>query len=253
MHNHFEKLSTSYNVLRTTDMEPVLYIRDRLQDREHINGADVGCGGGRYDLLLLEHVPGLHLICSDVNEAMVEETARYLKSCGQSNFTAQLVNALDLSLPDNKLDCILTFNAIHHFNAITFLNKTAKALRRTGFVFVYTRLRSQNARNIWGRLFPGFAEKETRLYDLCQVEEWTNKLGLLTLETIKFFRFERSASLVSLLNQAENKHYSTFSLYSPGEFSEALKGFRQQVERHYTNPEKIGWTDENVMIVFRKE
>ncbi len=30
MHEHFSKLSASYNELRTTDVEPVLYVRERL-------------------------------------------------------------------------------------------------------------------------------------------------------------------------------------------------------------------------------
>ena len=65
MHEHFSKLSASYNELRTTDVEPVLYVRERLQDQGEIRAADIGCGAGRYDLLLLQHLPGLHLTCMD--------------------------------------------------------------------------------------------------------------------------------------------------------------------------------------------
>ena len=71
MHEHFSELSVSYNELRTTDLEPVLYVRERLQGQGEIRAADIGCGAGRYDLLLLQHLPGLHLICTDVNGAMV--------------------------------------------------------------------------------------------------------------------------------------------------------------------------------------
>ncbi len=51
---HFTNISRSYNDLRTMDPDPVWYIQEKLRDRTAISGADIGCGGGRYDLLLLE-------------------------------------------------------------------------------------------------------------------------------------------------------------------------------------------------------
>ena len=252
MQEHFSKLSSSYNELRTTDLEPVSYLRERLRDQGEIRAADIGCGAGRYDLLLLQHLPGLHLTCMDTNGAMVEETARYLKSHGQSNFAAQRIDASDLRLPDGALDCIVTFNAIHHFDPVVFLGQAAQAVKSSGRIFIYTRLKSQNARNIWGRFFPGFQEKETRLYDLGCVESWTDRLDDLNLETIEFFRFERVAPLDRLLEQVAGKHYSTFSLYSADELRKASEVFEARLAQHFIDRARIKWTDENVMIVFRK-
>ena len=56
-----------------------------------------------------------------------------------------------------------------------FLQEASKTLKDGGYVFVYTRLKSQNARNIWGCFFPKFTEKEKRLYDLSNVEIWIDK------------------------------------------------------------------------------
>ncbi len=252
MHEHFSKLSASFNELRTTDVEPVLYVRERLPGQGEIRAADIGCGAGRYDLLLLQHLPGLHLTCADVNGTMVQETARYLKSHGQSNFVAQCIDASGLRLPDEALDCVVTFNAIHHFDPVAFLEQAAQAVNSSGHVFVYTRLKSQNARNIWGRFFPGFLEKETRLYDLGDVESWANRLDGLNLETIEFFSFERVAPLERLLDQATGKHYSTFSLYSADELRKAFEVFEARLAEHFMGCDEITWTDENVMIVFRK-
>ena len=252
MHEHFSSLSASYNELRTTDVQPVLHVRERLQDQGEIRAADIGCGAGRYDLLLLQHLPGLHLTCVDVNGAMVEETARYLKSHGQSNFVTQRIDASDLHLPEGALDCVVTFNAIHHFDPVAFLEQAAQAVTSSGHVFVYTRLKNQNTRNIWGRFFPGFPEKETRLYDLGCVESWADRLDDLNLETIEFFRFERVAPLERLLDQAAGKHYSTFSLYSADELRKALEIFEARLGQHFMGCDQIKWTDENVMMVFRK-
>lgn len=253
MSDHFSNLSTSYNDLRTTDHEPIQFVRDKLAGNNKMLGADIGCGGGRYGLLLLQNLPGLHLICGDINDAMLEEASCYLKEHNQENFSVQRTDASDLRLPDNELDFIITLNAIHHFDPVLFLNRAEKALKKGGYLFVYTRLKKQNARNIWGRFFLDFKEKEDRLYDLSRIEEWPEQVESLSLEEIRFFRFKRAASLTYLLQQAENKHYSTFSLYTDDEFKEALDVFKQQIASHFPEVERVEWIDENIMIVFRKD
>jgi len=131
MYNHFENLSCFYNELRTTDLEPIMFICEKLQNRGNLKGADIGCGGGRYDLLLLKHLPELQLICGDVNEAMIRETACYLENYGQKNFSAYCLDASDLKLPKGALDFVATFNAIHHFEPVVFLNLAGRALKDT--------------------------------------------------------------------------------------------------------------------------
>ena len=165
---------------------------------------------------------------------------------------AQRVDASGLRLPDGALDCVVTLNAIHHFDPVAFLGQATRAVKSSGHVFVYTRLKSQNARNIWGKFFPGFQEKETRLYDLSHVESWADRLDGLHLEAIEFFRFERVAPLKRLLDQAAGKHYSTFSLYSADELRKALEVFEARLAQQFMGCDQIRWTDENVMMVFRK-
>jgi hypothetical protein len=61
MYNHFRNLSCIYNELRTTDLEPIMFICEKLQNWNNLKGAAIGCGAGRYDLLLLKHQPDLHI------------------------------------------------------------------------------------------------------------------------------------------------------------------------------------------------
>ncbi len=253
MDKHFRNLSCIYNELRTTDLEPIILICEKLQKRSNLKGADIGCGAGRYDLLLLKHLPELHLICGDINEAMIKETVCYLEQHGQKNFSTHFIDASDLQLPEGALDFVSTFNAIHHFEPIEFLNQACMALKHGAYAFVYTRLKSQNTHNIWGRFFPGFIEKEDRLYDLSQIEKWSNKIEYLTLKSIHFFKFKRVLPLKVLVSQAGNKHYSTFSLYTDDEFDKALKNFKQKIENDFEDIERVQWSDENVMILFCKD
>ena len=77
MDKHFRNLSCIYNELRTTDLEPIILICEKLQKRSNLKGADIGCGAGRYDLRLLKHLPELHLICGDRNEAKLARGYKY--------------------------------------------------------------------------------------------------------------------------------------------------------------------------------
>ncbi|MEE9231608.1 MAG: class I SAM-dependent methyltransferase [Acidobacteriota bacterium] len=252
MHEHFSEVAEVYNDIRITDAEPVHAIVQHLGDRPSVRAAEIGCGGGRYSLLLSQLLPDLDLICNDINAEMLREAEHYLRKHKFERFSTVRCAISELDLPQASLDCVMTFNTIHHFSPESFLERVARGLRHDGWVFIYTRLRSQNATSIWGRHFPGFSEKETRLYDLAQMEAWADRVDTLRMSSIEFFRFERKASLDQLVHRARNRHYSTFSLYSGQEFEAALRSFEQDLRRRFPDPASIRWYDENVMVVLRK-
>lgn len=251
MHGHFTQVAHKYRQVRTTDPEVILSIAATLEGKKDIRAADVGCGAGRYDLLLFQHLNNLHLTCIDINEYMLEQVSTYLTKNGIRNFETAQSDAGGIPLQDSSMDCIFTFNAIHHFDFGKFVEKCGKALKDDGRVFIYTRLRSQNARNIWGRYFPSFSAKETRLYELDEIEQCMQTSGSLALETTKRFKFERNSTLERLTEQAQAKHYSTFSLYSDSEFSGALSAFQRNIREQFPDTNQIQWVDENILLVLK--
>ncbi|RMD69162.1 MAG: class I SAM-dependent methyltransferase [Gammaproteobacteria bacterium] len=246
MYRHFKEVAGIYNEVRTTDEAPVRFIAERLQGISPLRGADVGCGGGRYDLLLYRHLPGLSLLGVDINPAMLKEAETYLRSHGVENFTTQCAGVEDMALPGG-LDVVLTFNAIHHFPLALFLEKAAGALKEGGRLFIYTRTPEQNARTLYGRYFPGFAEKETRLYPEEALEEAIAATPGLALLGTKTFRYAREASLERVLEKVKSRHYSTFSLYDEGDFQRALAAFEARLLADFPD-RTITWTDENLLL-----
>ncbi len=251
MYLHFSATASSYRQVRTTDPEIILFIAEILKDREEIKAADIGCGTGRYDLLLFEHLKNLHLTCIDANENMLAQASSYLQENQISNFEVVKSQASKLPLEAHSMDSILTFNAIHHFDFAQFINECWNALKKDGRIFIYTRLRSQNANNIWGSYFPYFSEKETRLYEFNEIEAYIQDNPLLEMETSKSFRFKRNSTLDRLVDQAKAKHYSTFSLYSENEFSESLNIFQANIRKNFPNTNQVEWMDENILLVLK--
>lgn len=251
---HFSSIAKKYRNLRTTDSEPISLIVNKLVNLEHIEAADVGCGAGRYDLLLYKYLGDkLQLNCLDANPEMLKALSKYLAKHKISNFSVKHSVAETMPFPDSVLDCVCTFNAIHHFDLSRFLNESARVIKSGGYLFVYTRLREQNSRNIWGQYFPQFHEKETRLYSLDEMKQSIEAIYNLTIESIVFFAYSRMAALEQLLKRAQSHHYSTFFLYSPEELREALKGFSLNIKNEFDDPQQIRWFDENILFVVRKK
>lgn len=253
VNKHFTRVAKKYRQLRITDSEPVSVIIDKLKNLDHIEAVDVGCGAGRYDLLLLKNLGDrLNLACLDANTEMLKSLEKYLKEHDISNFSARQSVAENMPFKDSTLDCVCTFNAVHHFSLPGFLTESARVVKSGGYIFIYTRLREQNEKNIWGLYFPGFNEKETRLYTLDMMKEAIAGASGIVIESIVFFAYSRAATLEELLERAESHHYSTFSLYLPAELEEALKAFSIKIQDQFEDPGKVHWFDENILFIIKK-
>jgi ubiquinone/menaquinone biosynthesis C-methylase UbiE len=253
IHQHFSRIAKRYRNLRTTDLEPITMVVRELKNLAQIEGIDVGCGTGRYDLLLYRYLGEiLRLTCVDANDYMLEELDKYLIKHGLSNFESMHSEAEYLPFPSNALDCVCAFNAIHHFNLPEFLRESDRILKNGGYLFIYTRLREQNGRNIWGQYFPNFHLKETRLYTLDTLMELVAASNL-HVKSIEYFKYGRISTLTRLVKRARDHHYSTFSLYLPEEMEEAITRFKQNIRIEFEDTNQIRWLDENVLFVVRKE
>ena len=206
-HHHFSKIARRYQYLRTTDTKPVALIAKELKELAHIEAIDVGCGTGRYDLLLCRYLGDrLQLTCCDANAAMLKTLDEYFKTNDVSNYTSIRSQAEHIPVPDSTFDSVFTFNAIHHFSLPEFLQESARILKSGRYLFIYTRLRDQNKNNIWGRYFPEFHQKETRLYTLETLKQTAASVPNLRIKSIESFKYKRIATLEQLIERARAKH-----------------------------------------------
>ncbi len=252
LHNHFSTIAAKYRSVRTLDIEPILHITNQIKEKSKINMADIGCGDGRYSLEFLKYLKDkCYLHCVDFNENMLKSLEDYLKEQKIINFCTRQGDANRLPLDNDSMDCIVTFNAIHHFDVPKFLSESLRSLKEDGHLFIYTRLRNQNSRNIWGEQFPLFAEIETRLYELDELKKHIQEADM-RIHSTKVFGHHRVSSLDRLVTQAESNHYSTFALYDKETFQESLKTFQQNIRNNFDDLEQIKWTDENILLEIRK-
>jgi SAM-dependent methyltransferase len=239
---HFERVAAVYESLRTTDEAPVRRIRELLPDRP-VTALDTGCGTGRYSRLLRGLLPdGSLLVASDVSAAMLAE----LKAGNHDHALGVplLSTAEELPLRTASLDLITAFNCVHHFDLGRFLTAVARVLAPGGQLFIYTRTPQQNARTIWGRYFPGFTEHEHRLHSEATFRDAVSRTDGLTVVATQTFNHPRLSTAGRLRAQAEGRHYSTFSLYTPEELRASIATFLARLP----GPE-VSWVDEHLLVV----
>lgn len=246
MSRHFTEVSSVYRDVRTTDREPVQHIAAALKGLSQPRGADIGCGAGRYVRLMLEIIPGLQLTCVDNNRAMLEQLDRLLAGAGIGGFETRQSALAELELEPGAYDFVSSFNAVHHFDFLEFLVKSRDGLKNGGQLFIYTRLPEHNARSIWGRYFPDFIKKETRLRKLGVMHRQIEYTSGLRFVSATCLRYARRSSLERLTEQARSRHYSTFLFYEPDAFDDALAEFQSEVQRRFGT--SVEWHDENILI-----
>jgi SAM-dependent methyltransferase len=240
--DHFKLVASVYDSLRTTDEAPVRRIRELLPDGSVV-GLDLGCGTGRYSRLLHGMLPdGSLLAASDVSAAMLAELRAGRD--GQVPLVRLRCTAEELPIRTGSLDLVTSFNSVHHFDLGRFLAEAARALRAGGRLFVYTRTPEQNARTLWGRFFPDFAEREQRLHSEAALRDAVDRTHGLQLVHVQSFRHARSSTPERLRAQVEGRHYSTFSLYQPDELRRAIAAFLARLP----GPE-VSWVDEHLLVV----
>jgi len=245
---HFSRVARKYRGLRTTDSEPIDYIASKFNGQKKLIGADVGCGAGRYSLMLCRALgKRFSLYCCDKNPEMLRELEKHMRSNGMRRFTAVDSSSEKIPLDNNTLDALFTFNAIHHFSIIEFFQECSRLLAGDGQLFVYTRLKEQNSKNIWGQYFPGFLKKETRLYQQGEIEKGLSKVSGLVFNSVTKFNYKRSVSLERLVHIAKQRHYSTFSLYNDTELADALSQFEDNISGEFSDTTNVYWEDENIM------
>ena len=253
MHEHFLQVAPKYRELRTTDLGPIIFIANRLREMENIVAADIGCGAGIYTLKFLQHLgEKCHMYCIDNNLNMLHQLKEHLTRNNIVNFLPIKSDSHKIPLQTDSLDCIMTLNAVHHFSLQSFLREASRVLKNNGKLFIYSRLRDQNAHTIWGMHFPDFHKKEKRLYELNHLKSMFERVPNLNLDSIKIFEHHRVFPLERLIEQARNHHYSTFKLYRRKEFAEALRKFKRNIFRHYEDLDRISWKEESTLLVVKK-
>ncbi len=144
------------------------------------------------------------------------------------------------------------FNAVHHVDLARFVGEASRVLTPSGQLVVYTRTPEQNRRTIWGRHFPEFATRETRLHEVEDLQAALLATGAFASVRTQTVPWTVTTSLARLVDQATHYHYSTFRLYSDEALREAIDTFRQRVRQVFRDLTRITYENDHLLVMAQR-
>lgn len=257
MLRHFGTIAPRYRELRDVDERAVDRVSRELeilsQTAPRVLLLDVGAGTGRYTEAVLRDAAergdlAFHGVAYDaVQEMLSSGSAHRALRTGSIDRTIGLAELLPFGAA--SFDAVLSFNAVHHFDLPAFLGEAARVLRPGGRFIVYTRTPEQNERTVWGRFFPHFAARETRLYSEATLRETFAEAREFESHEIVEMPWTIRASLQRLLDQARSRGYSTFWFYEPREFEEAVRAFEARVRAHFADASAVTAQNDHLLVL----
>src|SRR5437667_68204 len=91
---------------------------------------------------------------------------------------------------------------------------------------------------------PGFTEHEQRLHSRAAIRGAVRRTDGLTMIATQTFQHPRTSTAERLGAQAQGRHYSTFSFYTPQELRAAIATFLARLP----SPE-VCWVDEHLLVI----
>ena len=225
--SYFDDIAQDYERVRGTEIWPSLLQTIRSTDSDTRVVLDVATGTGLFSARLAQQ--GFHVIGVERNPHMLTQAICKARE-GSCSFRAVLGLAEQLPLREKSISTMFSTNAIHHFDFQAHFREVQRVLKPGGYYIVYTRFREHNTRSIWGRLFPHFADKESRLYNPADFEGLDGECPELILDSLEEFSFEIPFSRDRLLQAARRRKYSTFAFYDEAEFWRAFATFRVRLQ-----------------------
>ena len=259
--DHFNEVSSQYERFRELDLRAVHVISEALslaidQKRRVVRLLDVGTGEGRYLDAVSESLSAslanrVVPIGVDLAPAMLTQARVRNRHVGLG--AQYLVSASEM-LPFRTASCdaITCFNAVHHFDLARFVNEVSRVLSPSGQLVLYTRTPEQNRCTIWGRYFPEFAIRETKLHRSSDLQLALQSTEVFDSVRVQMIPWKITTSLSRLIEQVAHFHYSTFRLYSKDLLSEAIDTFQYRVRQAFSDMARITFDNDHTVVIAKR-
>ena len=101
---------------------------------------DLGCGAGNFTLKLLDLIPDLDCTLVDLSQPMLDKAKERISKVSQGKISTIQTDFLNLQLPDETFDIVVTGAAMHHLRTDkeweTVFTKIFKSLKKGGCFWI---------------------------------------------------------------------------------------------------------------------
>lgn len=143
---HFDQLSDQYDAnygynrpftIYKLDKKTIEFVKLVNQNYTIENPllVELGCGTGEYTRRLAEKLPNAKLIGIDISPNIIEFAKE--KCTSFSNVSFKAASAYATGLPDNSVDIVCGFYALHHFDFALLNTEITRILKKGGLAIFY--------------------------------------------------------------------------------------------------------------------
>jgi len=109
---------------------------------------DLGCGAGNYSLKLLAFIPDFDSTLIDLSQPMLEKAKERISKISKGKITTIQTDFLNMELPDNTFDIVVTGAAMHHLREDAewemVFSKIYKSLKKGGCFWISDLIKHDN-------------------------------------------------------------------------------------------------------------
>ena len=186
------------------------------------NGVKVleyGCGEGWNAFHISQwggHIYGIDIADEQIGRAQKKSTEMGL----QEKVTFEVMDAENLTYPDNYFDVVCGTGILHHLNIERALGEIARVLKPTGYAFFMEPLGTNPCINFFRYLTPSYrthGERPLRSPDLKRMQEYFNEVHYKYFDasTLLGFPFKGTSHEKKVINTLDALDQKLFCLFQP--------------------------------------
>jgi ubiquinone/menaquinone biosynthesis C-methylase UbiE len=214
---------------------------------------EIGCGSGYYLAPLAQRLPKASFYGMDIADAMLASAKGKLNRQALTNCSLAKGNAHYLPFADNVFDFVLMSQVLHYFEnlplVIAEVHRVAKPKAR---VLVITSSHLQLKSHLDIALFPGLVKRDmARIPSIERIRHLFESGSFEIMAAVEFASTFRFSSVEALVERVAQKPWSSYQLFSEGEFMRRLMVFKRKLYERFGRGE-IAYLFPQTLLFFQK-
>jgi len=214
---------------------------------------EIGCGPGYYLVPLAQSLPEASFYGMDITDAMLASAKAKLNRQALTNCSLAKGNAHYLPFGDHAFDFVLMSQVIHYFESLPMvIDEVYRVAKPRARVLVITSSHLQMKGQLDIALFPGLVKRDTaRIPPIGKIRHLFEGGSFEILATVEFASTFTFSSVEALVERVAQKPWSSYQLFSEGEFIRRLRMFERKLYERFGRGE-IDYLFPQTLLFFQK-
>ena len=214
---------------------------------------EIGCGPGYYLVPLAQRLSKASFCGVDITDVMLASARGKLNRQALTNCSLAKGDAHYLPFADHAFDFVLMSQVLHYFeNLPMVIAEVYRVVKPKARVLVITSSHLQLKSQLDIALFPGLAKRDmARIPSIEEIRYLFESGSFEIMAAVEFASTFRFSSVEALVERVAQKPWSSYQLFSEGEFIRRLRVFKRKLYERFGRGE-ITYLFPQTLLFFQK-